>query len=280
MKKVYVALITPFTKENEIDYQYLKKLIHRLMDEGCDGFIVCGTTGESSTLNENEKFDLLTFVLETCKHQVEIYFGCGTNNTADTLRLCRKAQNYDIDGVLIVTPYYNKPSQEGLYQHYASIASNCTLPIIMYQVESRCNCVFEVETLQRLVKNFNTIIALKYASKNMEKAKEIKQKIPCLKLLNGDDSLILEGDKVGMDGIVSVIGHIAMKELIAFYKEDMILYDYYFKRLCRLLFIESNPAPMKYVLHKLEGANEQLRLPLVSLIDKNKELLDAYFDKK
>lgn len=279
MKKVYVALITPFDEKNEIDYIALELLIKRLMQEGCNGFIVCGTTGESCTLNEEEKFALLSFVLKVTKHQVEIYFGCGSNNTQETLRMCRKAQNYDIDGVLLVTPYYNKPSQEGLYQHYATIATNCTLPIILYQVESRCNCIFEVDTLKRLVHDYPSIKALKYASKDMEKAILIKKEVPALHLLCGDDNVVLECDKVGMDGIISVIAHIVLPEFIAFYQKGQVLNDFYFKRICRLVFVESNPVGIKYVLHQKYGFSESVRLPLVPLTNEHKKMIDAYFDK-
>ena len=278
MKKVYVALITPFNEQNKVDYPALESLVKRLMEEGCDGFVVCGTTAEASTLTESEKFDILAFILKITHHEAEIYFGCGNNNTEDTLRLCRKAQNYDIDGVLLVTPYYNKPSQEGLYQHYAAIASNMNLPIVLYQVESRCNCVFEVQTLKRLTHDFPTIKALKYASNDMEKAQIIRKEIPSLRLLCGDDAFILEGERVGMAGVISVIGHIATPELIGFYKEGKVLNDFFFKRLCRLIFTESNPAGIKYVLHKKYGYHENLRLPLVPLTKEHKLMLDAYFD--
>ena len=277
MKKVYLALITPFTPDNLIDYVALERLIKLYIKEGCDGFVVCGTTGESSTLSEKEKFEILEFVVEQCKGKVEIIFGCGSNNTAETLRLCRKAQNYNIDSLLLVTPYYNKPSQDGLYQHYSCIAQNCDLPIILYQVESRCGCKFEVETLRRLHEQFPQIYALKYASYDLEKVLRIHEKIPTLTLYCGNDDQILECDELGMEGVISVIGHIVMSDLISFYKKNNKSFDGKFKKISSLVFVESNPIGIKYILAKKGLIYEKYRLPLTSLSQNNKELLDTNF---
>lgn len=279
MKKVYVALITPFTANNEIDYAGLDLIMKDLLDGGVHGFIVNGTTGESPTLSEEEKFALLEHIIHFCKGRVELYFGCGNNNTLDTLRICKKASNYAIDGLLLVTPYYNRPSQEGLYQHFAVIANNVTLPIMLYQVESRCNCIFSVETLQRLTHDCPNIAALKYASKNMQIAKQIRKEIPLLRLYCGDDAMLNECDMLGMDGIVSVIAHIALKDMLTFYQKQDHQLDFYFKRLAYLLFLESNPAGIKYVLSKRYPISDRLRLPLVPYTSQNKKMVDAYFDK-
>ncbi|NBK97207.1 MAG: 4-hydroxy-tetrahydrodipicolinate synthase [Erysipelotrichia bacterium] len=280
MKKVYVALITPFLENNSIDYAGLDEVMKDLINDGVHGFIVCGTTAESPTLSEDEKFSLLQHVIHFTQNRVEIYFGCGNNNTLDTLRLCKKACNYAIEGLLLVTPYYNKPSQEGLYQHYACIAKNVRLPIMLYQVESRCQCVFSISTLQRLQKDCPNIFALKYASKDMEMAKQIHRCLPTLKLFCGDDDRIKESTQVGMDGVVSVIAHIALKEILQFYQQEDYELDFYFKRLSFLLFLESSPAGIKYVLAKKYRISDRLRLPLVPYNTQNKQLLDAYFDKK
>lgn len=279
MKKIYIALITPFNEEKEVDYEGIAFLVEMYLEQGIAGFIVCGTTAESCTLSEEEKFSILAFIIKQNKSRVEIYFGCGTNHTRETLRLSKKAQNYAIDGLLLVTPYYNKPSQRGLYEHFKCIASNVSLPIILYQVESRCNCIFELTTLQALVRECPSIIGLKYASKDIAAAKEIKKALPLLQLFCGDDYYLKEMDEIGMHGIISVIAHIALPSINAFYKKGDKLYDYYFKRLSNLIFIESNPVGIKYVLHKLYNVNGTVRLPLTTLDDENKVLLDAYFDK-
>lgn len=279
MKKVYIALITPFLNNGEIDYSGLNLIMDDLIKNGVHGFIVNGTTAESPTLSEEEKFNLLQHVITHSQGKVEIYFGCGNNNTLDTMRMCKKACNYAIDGLLLVTPYYNKPSQEGLYRHYATIATNVNMPIMLYQVESRCNCVFEIDTLKRLVKDCPNIVALKYASKDMQKAKAIRKQIPTIKMYCGDDAMLKECNDINMNGIISVVGHIALKELLTFYQKQDLQIDFYIKRLSYLLFLESSPAGIKYVLSKKYPINEDLRLPLVSYNDKNKSILDAYFDK-
>lgn len=278
MRKVYVALITPFLDDGFIDYTGLDLIMNDLINGGVHGFIVNGTTAESPTLSEDEKFSLLQHVITFARGRVEIYFGCGTNNTIETLRMCKKACNYAIDGLLLVTPYYNKPSQMGLYQHYKTIASNVSLPIMLYQVESRTNCVFSVATLQRLVYECPNIFALKYASKDMKMAKQIRKQLPLLKLFCGDDMMLDECEKIGMDGVVSVIAHIALKEVLAYYQKQDHQLSFYFKRLSYLLFLESSPAGIKYVLAKRYPISEKLRLPLVSYDDTHKKLVDAYFD--
>lgn len=278
MKKVFVALITPFLNNGEIDYAGLNLIMDDLIKNGVHGFIVNGTTAESPTLNEEEKFALLQHVITYSQGKVEIYFGCGNNNTLDTLRMCKKACNYPIDGLLLVTPYYNKPSQEGLYQHYATIARNVNMPIMLYQVESRCNCVFEIETLKRLVNDCPNINALKYASKDMQKAKEIRKQIPTIKMYCGDDAMLKECNEIEMNGIISVIGHIALKDLLTFYQKQDVQLDFFIKRLSYLLFLESSPSGIKYVLSKRYPISEGLRLPLVTYSQKNKKIIDAYFD--
>lgn len=278
MKEVYVALITPFNTNNEIDYITLGFIIEDLIHDKVDGFIVNGTTGESSTLTEDEKFTLLEFVIKQVKHRVKIFFGCGTNNTNLTLYMSKKALNYDIDAILLVTPYYNKPTQNGLYEHFKCIANNVDIPIVLYQVENRCNCIIEIETLDKLTRECKNIVGFKYASKNIEYAKLIRKKLPNIKLYIGDDLLIKESEKIGFDGIISVIGHITMKELRLFYDKQDYEYDYYLKRIANFAFIETNPIGIKYIISKKYHSSDTLRLPLTTLTMANKQYLDSYFD--
>lgn len=278
MSEIYVALITPFDKNNNIDYKGVEILLDKLIEEKVDGFIINGTTGESCTLNENEKFDLLDFVIKKVNHRVKIYFGCGTCNTNQTLLLARKSLNYNIDGILLVTPYYNKPTQEGLYQHFKCIAKNVNLPILLYQVESRCNCILEIETLDKLTKECKNIVGFKYASKDLAYAKLIKKQLPNLKLYGGDDSLIKETAILGFDGLISVIGHIAMQELKNLYDREDYEFDYYLKRIANFTFLETNPVGIKYILSKKYDISDYVRLPLTTLSKTNKEYIDTYFD--
>lgn len=278
MKKIYVALITPFFEDGSIDYEFLRFLIHKLIKEGCSGFVVCGTTAEAPTLEEEEKFLVLEFVIKEVNGEVDVIFGCGTNNTLETLKLVKKANLYAIDGLLIVTPYYNLPNQDGLFQHYSLLAQNSNLSIILYQVENRCNCVFEIETLKRLKDSYPNIIALKYASKNLEYAKQIKNAIPSLKLYCGIDALIDECDKLGMNGVISVIGHVCMNDLVRFYNKKEKNLDFKFKEMSSKIFIQSNPIGIKYALSKFYGMNDIVRLPLTCLNKEDKEILNHYFD--
>jgi len=279
MKEVLIALVTPFNEDLSIDYVALKELIEDLLKQGCNGFVVCGTTGEAPTLLESEKFELLEFVIDCCKGKAKIYFGCGTNDTMETIRLCKKTEKYKIDGLLLVTPYYNKPTQEGLYLHFKKIAEACSLPIMLYQVEGRCGCGFEVETLKRLKEQCPNIQSIKLASNNILFAKRIITEIPTLKLYCGVDEYIKEYDEIGACGVVSVIGHIAFEKIISFYKNKESMVDEELKRISSLLFLETNPIGIKYILSKKYCLKNILRLPLTSMSNDNKEILDTFFYK-
>ncbi len=276
MKKIITALVTPFTSDYKIDYDTLKIYIDYQLDD-VDGFIVCGTTAEVCTLSDDEKFELLEFVLRICPSDKEIYFGCGTNNTTTTLALAKKASNYPINGLLIVTPYYNKPSQKGLYKHYECIAQAVSLPIILYQVESRCNCILEIETIKKLHHNHLNIIGIKYASSSIETLKEIRKQVKNFTIYCGDDALLYEMNPY-IDGVISVLTHLYAKNIRAFFDTEDKREDFFIKRYSRLLFIESNPVPVKYVLSKLLHGGDFVRLPLATIGDDNKKLIDAYFD--
>lgn len=278
MKKVYVALITPFDKDGEVDFNALKKIVLMLIDKGCDGFVVCGTTAESATLSDDEKFKILSLVCDLCANTKDIYFGCGSNNTLETLKMARMAQNYPIRGIMLVTPYYNKPTQKGLYAHYACVAQNCNLPIMLYEVENRCGIAFEIETIKKLVSDYKNIFSIKIASKNLNKVKRICNEIKGIEVFCGNDDLIKEYDLLGASGIISVIGHIEMEKLIAFYKYN-IDHDFYFKKLSEAIFYETNPVGIKYALKKIYNINDLMRLPLVGIDEIHKEKIDAFFDK-
>lgn len=275
-KKILTALVTPFDKQNKIDYETLKLYIDYQYDY-VDGFIVCGTTGETSTLSEVEKFTILEYVLSICNHDKEIYFGCGTNDTISTLLLAKKACNYPINGLLIVTPYYNKPSQTGLYEHYSCIASNVSLPIILYQVESRCNVVFTIETLKKLHLNHLNIIGIKYASKDIEALKVIRKELKNFIVYCGDDYCIKEMNPY-VDGVVSVISNLFYREIKSYYEQGDKQVDFFIKRYSKLIFLESNPVIIKYLLSKIVGGKDYVRLPLTTIEKRNKLYIDSYFD--
>lgn len=278
--KCYVALFTPFTLKNDIDYLALENMIERLIAQKCSGFIVSGTTGESCTLSEQEKLDLLEFVIQKCKHQVEIYFGIGSSNTCESMRLLKLSETMDFDGYLIVTPYYNQPSQLGLYEHYATLAEETKKNIILYNVPTRTGVSLTADTVIRLATDFPNIIALKQASSDFQMVRQILVRIPHFLVYSGNDDLLLEGLNIGMKGIVSVVAHLICPEMIMLLEgyekhEDISDYDELCKRISSLVFLESNPICLKYLLSKEGSCENVLRLPLTSASEENQMLIDA-----
>lgn len=277
-KKIFVALVTPFTKENNVDFVGLKRIISRLMSEGVDGFVVCGTTAETPTLSNKEKIEILEFVLNETKQQVEVWFGCGSNNTQDTVRAVQKAQMYPIQGVLLVVPYYNKPSQEGIYQHFSKIAMNCKTNIMIYNIPSRTNVQIETNTLKKLIIKHKNIVALKQASKDFELVKIIKKEYPKFIIYSGEDSMLDESIDVGMDGLISVMAHINLPKIKKFIKYNMkdnklrkeLVHE------ANLIFSEPSPACIKYCLFCKNEIENRLRLPMVTV--QNEELKNELED--
>lgn len=278
MEKVMVALITPFTKENSVDYPALKKIIARLLKEGVDGFIVCGTTGETPTLKEEEKFEILSFVINETQHMVELWFGCGTNDTLESIRLCQKASTYDIDGVLLVTPYYNKPSQRGLYQHFHMIADICEKPIMLYNIPSRTGVQLTQQTIEKLLCNHANIIALKQACDDLDTVRYLKDRYPNFKIYSGEDGALDEGIDAGMDGLISVMAHINLKRIKQFIDEGRMdnKQRKQLKLDAQVVFLESSPSCIKYLLSRRKECENILRLPLCSVSFETQNILDAY----
>lgn len=211
--KILTALITPFLNDGRIDYLSISKLIDKLKKEGCDGLVVCGTTAEVPTLSREEKGNILEYVLKENKGEMEIWFGCGSNNTKTAIENCKLVEKYPIKGVLIVAPYYNKPGDEGMFQHYQMIANHTPLKIMMYNVPSRTASVINESTIRRLIEVCPNIIGLKQASSDLECVRHLKEDYPDFIVYSGDDALILEGIQVGMSGAISVASHIMCKDM-------------------------------------------------------------------
>ena len=282
MNKLYVAMITPFNEDNNVDYKSCKVIVDKLISDGIDGIIVCGTTGESSTLVESEKIELLKFVIKEVNHRCEIYFGCGSNSTAKTLHTMKLSDRYNFDGYLIVTPYYNLPTQYGLYEHFALLASYTDKPIILYNVPKRCGVSLKADTVIELAHNFRNIIALKQADHDLDMVKMILEHTENFSVYSGEDGYLLEGLNSGMKGIISVIAHIYTKELKKFLDDyekgrDVSQQDAFFKMVSRLLFLETNPSCIKYVYAKMGLCLNQLRLPMTSLRLESEKQLDTFF---
>lgn len=275
--KILTALITPFLDNKEIDYLSLYHIIKRLMKEGCRGIVVCGTTAEAPTLRNEEKIALLEFVLQYVEAECEVWYGCGGNDTIRTLEQMQAVQHLNFSGYLLVCPYYNKPNAEGLYQHFAYLAKYSKHPIMLYNVPHRCGVALSFDVIDRLIQEFDNIIALKHASSNFELVTQIKQKYPVFLIYSGEDTLIVESIQAGCDGFVSVLSHVAyaqMMECMKHLKKDETL-----QKQAELLFSDASPNVIKYILSLRNECRDVLRLPLTSLANKEIKLLcRQYFD--
>lgn len=279
MNKCYVALITPFTAYNEIDTLALDRIIDHLIEEGCDGFMVCGTTGEASTLSENEKIHLLEHVIQKVDKKIEIYFGIGSDSTCASLRLLKLSEELDFEGYLIVTPYYNLPTQYGLYEHFSTLACETKKKIMLYQVPKRCGVEMSSETIIKLALDYPNIIALKHASKDLQQVQKILQETCDFAIYSGDDGYLLEGLQAGMKGVVSVLGHIYMKQLkqlMDAFEENQEVeeLDQFFKKMSQLVFIESNPIGIKYLCSRQYACLNSLRLPMTVISEYAQKQID------
>ena len=254
-------------------------LIERLLQEGADGFVVCGTTAETPTLMEEEKLEILRFVIEKVKHRCEIWMGCGSNCTASTCSMIRRLNSYDIDGYLLVVPYYNKPSQQGIYQHFAACAHVSEKPIMLYNIPSRCKVALAYETLYQLVHDFSNIVALKHANSDFSIVENIKRDVSSFLVYSGEDELLDESIDAGMDGIISVMAHDNLLEMKRFLEEgrkDNVLRKR-LKKEASIVFMEPSPACIKYILHKKGECENILRLPMTSITKSTKDVIDAYY---
>lgn len=285
MKKILfigcgTAIATPFTNENKINYEVLKKYLDFQMENKVDAIIVCGTTGESATLSNDEKKELINFTVKYVNKKVPVIAGTGSNNTKFAIELSRYAEKVGADGLLVVTPYYNKTTQEGLIEHYTEIARKVKIPIIMYNVPSRTGVNILPETCLELSKIEN-IVAIKEASGNISQIAKIAQLCKDnLYIYSGNDDQILPILSIGGIGVISVLSNIKPKEVhdicekyingnIDNAKEIFLK----FLPLANSLFCEVNPIPIKYALSKIGYDFGKPRLPLVEL--KNKELIDS-----
>ena len=281
--KIITAVVTPFDENNNIDFESFSKVLEHLVKTHTDSIVVAGTTGESSTLTINEKINLFTYAKEKLPKKIKVIAAIGTNNTNETIKMVKKINKSNVDGYLIVTPYFNKPSQEGLYQHFKAIDSISTKPIIIYIVASRWGVEVNSQTLIRLYHDCNHIIGLKHASKNINMIAYLKKEMPQFLIYGGDDHYILDVLKNGGDGIISVISNYygnEVYELINDYYngfENMTLYEYT-QMIAEIAFIEASPAPIKYILYKHNLILNNLRLPLVPLSSPFKQLIDNILD--
>jgi len=269
-------------KDGSVDYKQAVKLAEMLVSNGSDGLVVCGTTGESATLAFEEKVQLITEIVNDLGGSTEVIAGTGSNDTAASIALTKAAEKAGVDGIMLVTPYYNKPSQEGLYQHFKAIAENSSLPIMLYNVPGRTNVNLLPETVARLAEIPN-IVAIKEASGNLEQVSLLRSLTPSDFLIySGDDSLTLPILSVGGCGVVSVASHLvgrrikAMVEaLLAGRVQEATSIHLALLPIFKMCFITTNPVPVKRSLEYLGIETGPVRLPLVDLTEAEAEKIKA-----
>lgn len=266
-----VALITPFKSDESVDFDALARLVEYQIKNGTDYLVVLGTTAETPTLTEQEKEEVTRFVIQCAAKRIPIVLGVGGNNTKAVVEKLETTDFSGIDAILSVTPYYNKPSQEGIYQHYAAIAKASPLPIVLYNVPGRTGVNMLAETTLRLAKEFSNICAIKEASGNFSQIDDIiKNKPADFMVISGDDGITFPLITLGAVGVISVIGNAFPSEfsrmvrlgLQGDYKSARLIH-HHFNELIQLLFVEGNPAGVKSMLAVMGFIDNTLRLPLV-----------------
>jgi 4-hydroxy-tetrahydrodipicolinate synthase len=276
--RVITAMVTPFDKDLTVNYDLAKKLARHLVQSGSDGLVICGTTGESPTLTKEEKLELFRIVVEEIGGEATVIASTGSYDTAGSISLTQSAEKLGVDGLLLVTPYYNKPSQEGLYQHFKSIACSTNLPVMLYDIPGRSVIGLSPATVARLAEIPN-IVALKEAYSSMDQVSELRRSLPdYFAIYSGDDSLTLPMLSLGSKGVISVASHIVgprLKEMVnAFLAGNVTLANQIHLELYPVfsgLFITSNPVPVKAALNMLGWQVGPPRLPLVEATPEEKE---------
>lgn len=270
-KGLGVALITPFTSDGNVDYKSLTRLVEYQIDNGADFLCILATTSEAPCLSAEEKEKVKQLVIEVNRGRLPLLMGCGGNNTKAIVEELKNSDWRGIDGVLSVCPYYNKPSQEGLYQHFKEIAEASPLPVVLYNVPGRTGVNLKAETTVRLANDCENIIAIKEASGSLEQVDEIiKNKPARFDVISGDDALTFSMVASGAAGSISVIGNALPKEISRMIRlefngeyEAARIIHHRFTELYSLLFIDGNPAGVKALLHEMGFIENVLRLPLV-----------------
>jgi len=286
MKGSYVALVTPF-KDNEIDYNALETLIHFHKENKTDGLLLCGTTGESPALASDEKESLIRFVSKKVENKIPIMVGSGTNNIVHTITATQKAKKLGADYALVITPYYNKPTQNGLYHYFKEVVKNTDIPIVIYNVPSRTGVNISADTTSKLANEFDQIVGIKEASGDLIQVSEIiRDTSSKFSVMSGEDALNYPILCCGGKGSISVTANILpkkMHDLIECIKKKdfdhalgihLELLD-----MNQALFIETNPIPVKKALSIMGMISEELRLPLYKLDKKNDTILKKMLKK-
>lgn len=282
--ELITAMVTPFDKDRAVDYKSLEKVSKYLIDQKTDGIVVAGTTGESPTLTHEEEEEILYCVKSTVSGDCKVIMGAGSNSTQTAVSSSKKAQELGADAILSVVPYYNKPSQQGMIEHFSAIAKSVDIPVILYNIPSRTGVDMTPSTIAFLAKEFDNIVAVKQSNPNLDLISEIRMLCPDnFAIYSGDDSLTLPMMSLGAHGVVSVVSHVAGKEIKSMIRNfktgqitaaanmHKILYPLFKK-----IFMAPNPTPIKALLSKLDIIENYVRRPLIELDEKDRlELLEC-----
>ena len=274
LKGSFVALVTPMFEDGVIDYDSLKHLINWHIENGTSGIVSVGTTGESSTLSVQEHLDVIRYTVKISDNRIPVIAGSGGNSTQEAIDLTLESKNLGADASLLVTPYYNKPTQEGLVLHYLAIANKVNIPQILYNVPSRTACDLQPQSTKILSEHDN-IIGIKEALDDMSRIKhlvELTKEIKNFSILSGDDPTFLDSMQLGASGVISVAANIIPKSISTICKDSLSgnyhkakLENDNYSDLLKLLFVESNPIPVKWMLSQMGYINKTIRLPLTDL---------------
>ncbi|MDY9917573.1 MAG: 4-hydroxy-tetrahydrodipicolinate synthase [Proteiniphilum sp.] len=272
-----VALITPFKEDNSIDYEALSRLVQFHLESGTDYIVALGTTAETPTLSKKEKHEVVRFIVEQVNGKIPVVMGIGGNNTADLVNDLESTDFSGINAILSVTPYYNKPTQEGLYQHYCALSQISPLPVILYNVPGRTGVNMTAETTLRLARDCSNIVAVKEASGDLNQIKEIIDKAPeGFDVISGDDAITTDVIALGGIGVISVFANAFPVEMVWLVKNALEgnaadvrrKMNADFEILFHLMFVEGNPAGVKCLLYLKGMIHNKLRLPLVPVSEK------------
>ena len=282
--RLLTAMVTPFNEDGSVNYAAGADFAEWLINNGSNALLVEGSTGEAATMNAEEKLAFVDAVVKRINKRVPIVVGAGTNCTVSTIDLVHEMEKHAVDGLLVVCPYYNKPTQEGFYQHFAAVAKSTKLPIIIYNVPGRTGSNIAPETVARLANDFENIVAIKEAAGNVAQVAELYRLLPAdFTIYSGDDSLILPFMSVGATGLISVLSNIGgglLQDLMQAYTEgrvkDAAELNKKLLPLAKALFIESNPIPVKAAVTKVSGIPAgNPRLPLTPISAAAEAKLDA-----
>ncbi len=284
--EVITAMVTPMDKNGAIDYDKVEVLAKHLIENGSDALLVAGTTGESPTLTNEEEIELVSTVKRAVENKAKIILGAGSNSTASAVEYSKFAQKEEVDAILSVVPYYNKPNQRGIIEHFSTIASSTDLPIILYNIPGRTGINMEPETVAHLANKFENIVGVKQSFPDMDKVTELKMLCPDnFVIYSGDDSLTLPMMSLGAHGVISVASHLfgsEIKSMIRNFKSGNLLAARNMHKklypVFRKLFMAPNPTSVKAALAYKNIIEEYVRKPLVTLTDEEKAVLFSVID--